>query len=344
VATLVRRRVARNPGVETDVGEVANLRTRDAGVPCKVCESHSTYVYSMTSDDGPPTILDVFRCSYCKLIFIGTRISSKTLASAYESQEIDSYYDEIGETTSAKVMRALGDICPGLTSFEDPAVLDVGCGFGHLLEELRNRYPALRAAGTELPGRSADACRAKGLRVFTGGLHEVDEQFSIVMLLDVAEHLPAPTNTFEACNAVMDPGGWLYIHTPRTCFWDELSLAFVRIPGLCELARLWLRSRVSIFHLQLWTDEALEIALSKAGFEVIYFRRELGLSWPLRRYVETYVGRRMMLPSPVAWVATELANVVFVRLGTLRNKAVCLAEKRQEVGNGSREQGPVVLN
>jgi SAM-dependent methyltransferase len=283
----------------------------------------------MKDDDESPAKLDVFRCSYCKLVFVGTPISAQDLAFAYDSHDIEAYYDDVGETTYAKVMRSVSDIRTELMRFEDPAVLDVGCGYGHLLEALRAKYPELRIAGTELPGRSADVCRAKGLRVFTGDLHEMDEKFSIVVLLDVAEHLPSPNETFDACNAMLNPRGRIYIHTPRTCFWDELSVMCTRVPALRELALLWLRARVSIFHLQLWTDEALQIALGQAGFDVLYLRRELELSWPIKRYVETYLGRRTV-PSPVVWAAAELASFVLVRLGTLRNKAVCLAEKRQQ--------------
>ena len=60
-------------------------------------------------------------------------------------------------------------------------------------------------------------------------------------------------------------------------------------------------------------------------------RNELELSWPLRKYVETYLGKRMRFPSVLVWLATPIASVIFVRLGTLRNKAICLAEKQREV-------------
>jgi 2-polyprenyl-3-methyl-5-hydroxy-6-metoxy-1,4-benzoquinol methylase len=301
------------------------------GVICKVCKSPSRYAYMIESSNGASDLM-VFRCTYCRLLFIGTPVTSRALESAYESLDTDAYYEQVGETTSAKVARALSDLRPLLlTTSKDPAVLDVGCGYGHLLEALRNQNPALRIAGTELPGASADVCRAKNLKVFTCDIQEIEERFSAVVLLDVAEHLAIPNRTFAECNAVLNCGGYIYLHTPRICFWDEISLALVRVPLFSSLARLWLRTRISIFHLQLWSDEALKISLNQAGFDPVYMHRELELSWPLRRYVETYLARRMRFPSPLIWLVTTLASLILVRLGTLRNKAICLAQKQRDV-------------
>ena len=246
------------------VSEVAEMKPRNA-ITCKVCGSRSRYIYAAESSHGP-SHLKVFRCSRCRLLFVGTPVPRLALESAYESLETNDYYEEVGETTSAKVRGPSVTSAHYFAASADPAVLDVGCGYGHLLEALRNQHPAVRIAGTELSGASADVCRAKKLTVFTSGLREIDQRFSTVVLLDVAEHLSSPNRTFAECNAVLELGGHIYIHTPRVCFWDEVCLALVRIPLLSSLARLWLRTRISIFHLQLWTDEALKVSLHQAGF------------------------------------------------------------------------------
>ena len=214
-------------------------------------------------------------------------------------------------------------------------ILDIGCGYGQFLEGLTKLNPSIRAVGQELPGQAASACQTKGFQVLTCALEDVSEQFSIISLLDVAEHIPQPNTTFTACNSLLKTDGYIYIHTPRRCFWDNLFLALIRMPGLWKLSKSWFRTRLSIFHLHLWTDKSLKLSLQKAGFDLIYLKSEMELSWPLDRYVKLYLGKNLYYSPALIMIATVLAKVIFVRLRTLRNKAICLGKKRGDTTNGA---------
>jgi uncharacterized membrane protein len=70
-----------------------------------------------------------------------------------------------------------------------------------------------------------------------------------------------------------------------------------------------------------------------AGFKLVYLKSEMELSWPLNRYTKVYLGDKLHVPALVVRVATALAGILFLRLGTLRNKAICLAQRGEDEQN-----------
>jgi SAM-dependent methyltransferase len=75
------------------------------------------------------------------------------------------------------------------------SALEVGCGDGALLAELRERALAPELAGYELSPTAVELARARGLavRVFDGGrLPEPDARFDLGILSHVLEHVAEP--------------------------------------------------------------------------------------------------------------------------------------------------------
>lgn len=88
------------------------------------------------------------------------------------------------------------------------------------------------------------------------------------------------------------------------------------------------RGRTSIYHLQNYTEAALQHVLREAGFDSICIARQNELSWPVSRYVDTYLCKPYGLPKVFApllvpvfypFLATKLLNP---------NKALVFAAKR----------------
>lgn len=286
-------------------------------LPCKTCGAEARRRFALPNPYGGPPWLDLFVCRACGLLFVGTPLGPEQLAAAYDAIDSDALYARAEATLLRKVDRALDALAPKLVP--GARLLDVGCGHGLLLRRLAARFPTVRAAGHELPGRRAERCRAAGLTVHTGPLGAIPERFDAAALLDVAEHVPDPNRLFADLRRLLVDDGRLHLHTPRRCAWDSLALALVGVPGLGRAARRWLALRVSIFHLQLWTDRALCGALERAGFEA---RLEAvpELSFPVDLYLQG-VG----LPRPARAVLGGLAGRA---LGRLHNKAVVEARPR----------------
>ena len=206
------------------------------------------------------------------------------------------------------------------------SLVDIGCGNGMFLEVLRERYPRTRLIGQELDAECVDICRDKGFEATLDGLTAVSaETIDVATMLDVAEHVRDPAASLADTRKLLRSGGLLYLHTPRRSLWDSLFLSAVRMPGLGRVARAWLQSRVSIYHLRLWSDRGLRTAVENAGFRVTSYHAELELSWPLEMYFDLYLRENLRLPGGVVRAATRLGELVFVRLRLLRNKAIVTA-------------------
>jgi ubiquinone/menaquinone biosynthesis C-methylase UbiE len=97
-------------------------------------------------------------------------------------------------------------------------VLEVGCGLGHLLGWLTDRYSvfgadinpwALRQAHRNIPEVSFLQLSAENLRTFP------DESFSVVITKHVVEHLPNPDMAISEMSRILMPDGLLLFSTPN---------------------------------------------------------------------------------------------------------------------------------
>jgi SAM-dependent methyltransferase len=184
------------------------------------------------------------------------------------------------------------------------------------LSLLSKKRPDLILSGIDLSADSVRRARARSLNVALADIWSVREEFDAITLLDVAEHLPNPSTFFASCYHLLGEGGILYLHTPRICAWDRLL----------QRANFWMKTRLSIYHLQLWSDKALETALRNSGFTVLSTKAERELSWPIHKYVESYINGYIFYP------ALLCAHLLAL---TLKNKAIVTAIRKSPPDRGS---------
>jgi SAM-dependent methyltransferase len=105
-------------------------------------------------------------------------------------------------------------------------LLDVGCAYGFFLQEAR---PFYEVTGIELAEDAAAYGRAQGLRVLSGVADENNlsqlGMFDVIVLLDVAEHLPEPDATLALCARHLNPGGIVVITT------GDFDSLYARVAG-----------------------------------------------------------------------------------------------------------------
>jgi ubiquinone/menaquinone biosynthesis C-methylase UbiE len=93
-----------------------------------------------------------------------------------------------------------------------------------------------------------------------------DNSFDFVTLLDVDRACANPLALFRVCYRVLRPDGALYAHIRMITRVDAMMHVLRGVPLLSGVGRKWQEGRTSLFHLQIFTPEAIATALRKSGF------------------------------------------------------------------------------
>jgi ubiquinone/menaquinone biosynthesis C-methylase UbiE len=135
--------------------------------------------------------------------------------------EIAEGYDRIAETLamSPKFYRLCASIiAPKIRPHSH--VLDIGCGQGWQLAEIRKLRPAAILQGIDISPKLVMLARERvpGACFQTGdadNLPYCDAQFEVVLMTEVLEHLADPVLALTQIRRVLKPGGWLLMTVPN---------------------------------------------------------------------------------------------------------------------------------
>jgi 2-polyprenyl-3-methyl-5-hydroxy-6-metoxy-1,4-benzoquinol methylase len=163
----------------------------------------------------------VARCVECGLHYLYPRLIENAMQEAYRES---SYYE--GGTcgyadtsytaqefalraTFKRLLRNLGKC--GLTGGD---LLEVGCGYGYLLDEARSFFPT--RTGTEFSSAGAEIARRTGAEVFVGGIGQVpaERKFDCVIATQVIEHVYQPLSFLKQLADHTSRGGHIILATP----------------------------------------------------------------------------------------------------------------------------------
>ncbi len=165
------------------------------------------------------TAVDLLECQDCRFRYFDPKFSGNE--AFYRQIEREGYY------------------CPGRPEFDRTAVLakdrglrrvlDVGCGSGFFLDQAREA--GCETNGLELNTVAADKARAKGHRVFSQLLHELNRDetgggFDLITLFQVLEHVSHPVTVMKDAARFLNPGGIIVVTVPgaeganRLCPWN----------------------------------------------------------------------------------------------------------------------------
>lgn len=179
-------------------------------------------------------------------------------------------------------------------------VLDIGCGRGLLLAQLRDR--GWEPYGTELSEESATYARdVLKLPVFAGSVEELDfadGEYDMVILWHVLEHVHSPQAMLREVSRLLKPGGTLLVAVPNFGSWEA-----------CMSGKYWFHLDVPR-HLTHFTRKTLQQALNSAGMTVTsanFFSSE----YDFYSFVQT-VQNRLGLPTNLLYnlLRTRSAKVL----------------------------------
>lgn len=204
-------------------------------IPCFICGSEDSSLFTNIRypDLNYPGTFSVRRCGRCGLLFNSPRLSLEEISRLYETnyyffnRRDDVEFDRIVNLYQRTVRLVENDVA-------SKSVLEIGCAKGYLLALLRRL--GWRTRGIELSPEAADFARRKfSLDVFTGTLENYSKQhpqekFSVILLLDVIEHLPSPDTVLNQVTDLLTDSGLLIINTPNGDSVNRLQMAD-RWPG-----------------------------------------------------------------------------------------------------------------
>lgn len=167
---------------------------------------------------SPDYSVEMRRCGGCGFVFFDPELAGGE--AFYRQLEREGYYSptnpEFARTNEFAKRQGLR------------RVLDVGCGSGFYLDLAR--AGGLETCGLELNTAAAEKARARGHKIFTRLLHELDPQevgrFDLITLFQVLEHVPDPVSVMKQAAGFLNPGGYISIAVPsaegvyRLCPWD----------------------------------------------------------------------------------------------------------------------------
>jgi len=193
-------------------------------VHCALCgknEPEQLYLGQDRAYDKPGRF-PIVRCQNCNLIYVNPRPVPQAIDYYYPT-DYEPYRRAPGEARF-KIQQLhqrlkLRNRCLAVTKLvQGGQLLDVGCATGTFLAEMK-RYGDWQVFGVEPNQWAARYAREHlALDVFPGRLSEAgfaDNQFNVVTMWDVLEHLHDPRQTLAEIARILKPGGFLICSVPN---------------------------------------------------------------------------------------------------------------------------------
>lgn len=207
--------------------------------------------------------LQLVRCTNCGMVYVNSVAVAMATGEFYDTEGADYYLSpaklvsDYANVRFERELRLFREFCPR------GAVLDVGCGSGGFLFQLKKRWPTdYEILGTDVSGGPLDYAESKDVPVVRGDFLEQNfggQEFDAVTLWAVAEHLAEPKKFLAQIHAALKPGG----------------VCFVLVPNLSSLAVRLLGAKyryVYAQHLNCFSATTLGRLGERAGFEVVATR------------------------------------------------------------------------
>jgi len=196
-------------------------------------------------------------------------------------------------------------------------LLDLGCGNGEFL--LKARSAGWDVVGVDFDTKAVEVARKQCLDVRLGGVENLDpaeEQFDVITLAHVIEHVHHPVELLLACYKLLKPGGFLWIETPN-----------IESEGYRIFGSSW-RGLEPPRHLVLFTQKSMRSALSKVGFADVRVQRYsplcngiFGASKAIAEGIDIYSGLCRNGPPDMVKKAEQVAKHNPVRREFITMKA-----------------------
>ena len=258
----------------------------DSQIPCIVCQEKNTVkIYTLVNPIYRDRNYFIYRCSSCRMTFLYPIPLEEDITLLFQNlyrqenpflPELAFYFSENKSPEHiARIKKDFDDYLDFLEQAQKQGrLLDLGCGEGFFLSVAQQR--GWIPDGVDSSEDAIKRAKEKfNLNVTLGTVESVDfqeNQFDAVTLLDFAEHLSEPTQTYEKIHHWLKPGGVMLIATPNQASilaWAAhlvYLISFGTVKG--PLYRIYM-----LPHFLYYTPRTLTELLNKMGFEIIAVKK-----------------------------------------------------------------------
>jgi SAM-dependent methyltransferase len=246
------------------------------------------------------------RCGGCGIIYVTPRPSSEFVTAGVETgvhQELSGERSVVGHRAEWKVRRyrqVFGDMFDDVWRAGQPVRwLDVGAGFGEVVEVIRGLAPSGSVVeGIEPMGPKARAAQAAGIPVREGYLELGQaEPYDFISLIHVFSHLPDFRPLLFTIRDSLTASGELYLETGNIADLSDAS----EVPTELDLPD----------HLVFAGESHVRGYLEEAGFEILALEHGRGDTWLnlAKGIAKRAMGRRVAL----VWPGTSRYRALRIR-------------------------------
>ncbi|MBN1515394.1 class I SAM-dependent methyltransferase [Candidatus Sumerlaeota bacterium] len=183
--------------------------------------------------------------------------------------DLEAYYAAMEQIRHQSSRRLLDVIEKHITN--KGRMLDIGCSFGWFLDVAAERgWQTFGIEPSEIAIETARAGKHQLLHGEFPAAHFPGEQFDVVAMMDVLEHLPHGHDALREINKILRPGGLLVLKVPNRNggIYRAATLLYKATCGLASLP-LWRLWQLDFPYPHVWYFEPRQLrqALERAGFE-----------------------------------------------------------------------------
>jgi SAM-dependent methyltransferase len=234
-------------------------------VPCNLCGScESKFLFDAKDRaHGIKGSFTYVKCADCGLVYMNPQISLEDVKAFYPDDYAPHKSHLNKADKSEKVPKSrLGKNLPKLLFQKlnaNSCVLDVGCGSGKFLNEVKNVF-GCKVYGLDISEQAAKTVKDNyGLDIFTGLITDAPfppDNFDVITAWQYMEHIHNPLESLRMFYRLLKPDGLCLISTPNFNSFNA-KIFKNRWFGL-ECPR----------HLYIYTPETINKLLQKAGFSL----------------------------------------------------------------------------
>jgi len=204
-------------------------------------------------------------------------------------------------------------------------ILDVGCGDGLFFEKLAQFG---EVDGIEPAEELVSKTGAHRTRIHVGpfdGSFRTSTQFSLILMLDVLEHMTDPAGALRHALALLEPQGRLVVTVPA-------------------FRALWTNHDVLNRHFTRYTKSSFLRLAQQAGLKILTLRYFFQWLFPVKlatRFAERLLGLQPKLPNiPAAWINSLLYRLSWMEYKALSSlpvpfgSSLLVVGERLEISNG----------